>query len=100
MTEQDEVRILYNESDNITYFVHHRKDGQEFVSIDKEEIEKAIQIENSIIVVIVPNDIHDPNKGVNFYGLSAVKWLQHSEVRNGKCTVPLKILRNLEGFNI
>lgn len=99
MTEQEEFRILINEGDNITYFMHLKKDGQEFASIAREELEKAMQIENCIIVEIVPN-IHDPDEEATFYGLSATKWSQYSETRNGKCTVPMKRLRNLKGFNI
>jgi len=98
MTEQEEFRILYNERDNITYFLHLKKDGQDFASIDREELAKALKLENCIIVIIVPNDMHDPNKGATFYALTATKWSQYSEIRNGKSIVAMKKLRNLKGF--
>jgi hypothetical protein len=74
MTKQDDVRILHNKRDNITYFLHLREERIENVSIARDELDIARQIQNSIIVITILNDKNDSAKGVTFYGLSADKW--------------------------
>lgn len=98
MTEEDRARILYNQRDN-TYFLHLREEKKETVSISRDELEKARQIQNAIIVITIPNDKNDPSKGATFYGLSADKWFDYCKVQHSKCKVPMKKLRNLDGFN-
>jgi hypothetical protein len=96
MTEHHEVRVLYNKRDHITYFLNLREDREEIVSIPREELEIAMQMENCLIIIIIPNDINDSTKGATFYGLSAAKWCQYCEDQNGKSTVPMNRLRNLK----
>ena len=100
MTEQDDVRILYNKRDNITYYLHLREERKETVSIARDELEKTRLIQNCIMVIIIPNNKNDSSKGAEFYGLSANKWFHHCKVEHDKCTVPMNKLRNLDGFNI